>query len=65
VVSCGRFYPSFAKILLSVIYLRENQPSQALRLLQEMEREYPENPVFKSEAQRVSDKIAANTKRKR
>jgi hypothetical protein len=59
VVACGRFYPSFAKILLSVIYLRENRPNQALKLLQEMEREYPENPVFKNEVRRVSAKIAS------
>jgi tetratricopeptide (TPR) repeat protein len=63
VIACGRFYPSFAKILLSVIYLRENQQQQALRLLQEMERDYPENPVFKNEVKRVSAKIAGTRKK--
>jgi tetratricopeptide (TPR) repeat protein len=64
VIAYGRFYPPFAKILLSVIYLRENQQQQALKLLQEMERDYPENPLFKNEVKRVMDKIAA-TPRKR
>jgi hypothetical protein len=64
VIACGRFYPSFARILLSVIYLRENQLSQALKLLQEMERDYPENPVFKNEVRRVSSKIAAAPRKK-
>jgi predicted Zn-dependent protease len=65
VVACGRFYPSFAKILLSVVYLREKQPNQALKLLQEMEREYPENPLFRNEVRRVSAKIAAAPPKKR
>jgi tetratricopeptide (TPR) repeat protein len=64
VISCGRFYPPFAKILLSVIYLRENQQQQALKLLQEMERDYPKNPLFKNEVKRVLDKIAATPRKK-
>jgi tetratricopeptide (TPR) repeat protein len=65
VVACGRFYPSFARILLSVVYLRENQPAKALELLQQMERAYPENPLFKNEVRRVSARIAAAAPRKR
>jgi hypothetical protein len=64
VIACGRFYPPFAKILLSVIYLRENQQQQALTLLQEMERDYPENPLIKNEVRRISNKIAAAPRKK-
>jgi len=64
VIDCGRFYPPFAKILLSVIYLRENQQQQALKLLQEMERDYPENPLFKNEVNRILAKIAATPRKK-
>lgn len=64
VIACGRFYPPYAKVLLSVIYLRENQQQQALQLLQEMERDYPGNPLFKNEVKRVLDKIAAAPRKK-
>ncbi|HTY64080.1 MAG TPA: hypothetical protein VMG30_17660 [Acidobacteriota bacterium] len=56
VVSNGRYYKPLAKILLSVIYLRNKQPAQALALLKEMERDYPENPLIRSEVQKVSAK---------
>jgi tetratricopeptide (TPR) repeat protein len=58
VIECGRFYPPFAKILLSVIYLREKQPQQALVLLKEMARDCPENPLIRDEVKRVSEKIS-------
>jgi hypothetical protein len=54
VVEHGRYYPPFAKILLSVIYLRENQPKLALPLLAELEQAYPENPLIRSEVVRVN-----------
>jgi hypothetical protein len=54
VVAHGRYYPPFAKILLSVIYLRENQPKMAQPLLTELERAYPENPLLHTEAARVN-----------
>jgi hypothetical protein len=40
-----------------VIYLRENQPQKALVLLREMERDYPENPLFRVEVNRISSRI--------
>jgi hypothetical protein len=58
VIDGGRYYPPFAKILLSVIYLREKQPQQALRLLKEMQRDFPENPLVKNEINRISGKIS-------
>ena len=58
VITSGRYFGPFAKILLSVIYLREKQPQRALVLLKEMERDYPENPLFKKEVILVSERIA-------
>lgn len=57
VVESGRFFAPFAKILLSVIYLREDQPRMALALLKEMERDFPENPLIHQEIVRVSGKL--------
>jgi hypothetical protein len=54
VVAHGRYYPPFAKILLSVIYLRENQPKLALPLLAELEQAYPENQLIRNEVVRVN-----------
>jgi hypothetical protein len=58
VVEKGRYYAPLAKILLSVIYLREKQPQQALILMQEMERDFPENALIQSEVKKISLKIA-------
>lgn len=55
VIASGRYYPPFAKILLAVIYLRDNQPRQALVLLKELARDYPDNSVFRNEVKRVSE----------
>jgi predicted Zn-dependent protease len=57
VVDNGRYFSPFAKILLSVIYLRENQPQKALVLLREMERDFPENPLFRQEILRITGKM--------
>jgi hypothetical protein len=57
VITNGRYYQPFAKLLLSVIYLRENQPQKALVLLKEMERDYPENPLFRAEVRRTASRI--------
>ncbi len=56
VVDKGRYFPPFAKILLSVIYLREDQPQKALVLLREMERDFPENPLFRQEILHITGK---------
>jgi tetratricopeptide (TPR) repeat protein len=55
VVASGRYYPPFAKTLLSVIYLRDKQPQQALVLLRELARDYPDNNIFRNEVKRVSE----------
>jgi len=57
VIENGRYYPPYAKILLSVIYLRGNQLQQALALLKELEIDFPENPMFRKEILRISAMI--------
>ncbi|MDM7994098.1 MAG: hypothetical protein QUT30_00255 [Acidobacteriota bacterium] len=58
VVKGGRYYAPLAKILLSVIYLREKMPQQALNLMREMERDFPENPLIQSEVKKIAQKVA-------
>jgi hypothetical protein len=54
VILNGRYYPPFAKILLSVIYLREKQPQLALPLLQDLSQSFPANPLLRTEVARVT-----------
>jgi hypothetical protein len=63
VVQHGRYFPPFAKTLLSAIYLREKQPQQALALMKELERDFPENPLVKKEIKRATDMISRAPKR--
>jgi len=55
VVDGGRYLGPFAKILLSLIHLREKRLPQSVRLLDELSREFPENPLFKKELVRVRE----------
>jgi predicted Zn-dependent protease len=58
----GRYFRPFSKILLATIALREKRPRDAQRFLQELAHDYPENPLFRRELDKVSAKIgtAAN-----
>jgi hypothetical protein len=58
----GHYFKAFAKILLSICALRENRPRDAQKLLAELSREYPENPLYKKELAKLNTKIgvAAN-----
>jgi hypothetical protein len=58
VIANGRYYPAFAKILLSVIYLREKQPAAALQLLTELSHDYPENRLLRNEVTRAKLLVA-------
>lgn len=53
VIAKGRYYPPFAKILLSVIHLRAKRPQLALPLLLELQRDYPGNALIRDEVRRV------------
>jgi hypothetical protein len=55
----GRFYQPYAKILLTVVYLREKRLQDALLLMRELERDFPENPLFKKESAIIAARIAA------
>ena len=58
VIAYGRYYRPLAKILLSVIYLRDKQQAKSLVLLKELEKDYPENPLIRAEAQKISERIS-------
>lgn len=54
----GRYFRPFAKILLAIIHLREKRPGQAEMQLAELHREFPENPLFKKEMEKLANKRA-------
>jgi len=57
----GRYFRPFSKILLATIALREKRPRDAQRYLVELSRDYPQNPLFRRELDKVSAKIASTT----
>ena len=57
VATKGHYLRPFAKILLAVANLREKRPRESERLLSELAREFPENPLFKKELERVSARL--------
>ena len=52
----GRFLGPFARILLTIAYLREHDMARARELLVGLQREFPSNPLFARELQRIRDK---------
>jgi hypothetical protein len=54
----GRYYQPYAKILLTVVYLREKRVNDALMIMRELERDFPENTLFKKEAALLAEKTA-------
>jgi hypothetical protein len=54
----GRYLGPFAKILLSIICLREKKPERARQLLAELSDRYPKNPLLEKELARVTEKLA-------
>ncbi len=49
----GKYYGPFARVLLSVIYLREKRPRDAENLLAGLASDFPENPLFQRELARA------------
>jgi hypothetical protein len=49
----GHYFRPFAKILLAVIYIREKKPAETAKLLEDLAREYPENPLIRKELTKV------------
>jgi len=57
VASRGRYYGPFARILLSVIHLRDRRPQEAERLLAGLAAEFPENPLIRRELQNARARV--------
>lgn len=57
----GRYYGPFARILLSVIHLREKRPREAEKLLDGLVADFPENPLLRRELARVRVLVAKST----
>jgi hypothetical protein len=57
----GHYLRPFAKILLGIINLREKKYREAQRLLVELNHDYPENPLFRTELTKLNTKIGAFT----
>jgi hypothetical protein len=55
----GRYLKAFAKILLSIIYLREKNPQESRRFLVELEHDYPANPLIRNEMVKLDAMIGA------
>jgi hypothetical protein len=57
----GHYLKPFAKILLGIINLREKKYREAQRLMMELNRDYPENPLFRNELVKLNIKLGAQT----
>jgi hypothetical protein len=49
----GHLLKPFAKILLGIAHLREKRPRATEKLLEELSRDYPQNPLFRRELVKV------------
>ena len=50
----GRFLAPFARLLLSVAYLRQGDTARARRMLERLNEEFPENPLYAREIARIA-----------
>ena len=53
----GKYLGPFAKILLAIIDMREKRPLGAEMKLVELSRDFPENPLFKKELEKLRPKL--------
>jgi hypothetical protein len=58
-VRLGRFLAPFARIILSLAYLREKKAAVSVDLLAELSRDYPENQLIKTELEKIRAEIQA------
>ena len=49
----GRYLAPFARLLLAIAYLRENDRPRARRMLEQLRDEFPENPLYSREITRI------------
>ena len=57
VVYKGKYLGPFAKILLAIIDVREKRPLAAEMKLAELSRDFPENPLFRKELEKLRPKL--------
>ncbi|SPE37961.1 conserved exported hypothetical protein [Candidatus Sulfopaludibacter sp. SbA3] len=57
----GHYLKPFAKILLAIIDLREKKYRDAQQLLLELNRDYPENPLFRTELVKLNNKVGVQS----
>jgi tetratricopeptide (TPR) repeat protein len=62
VARSGHFFGPFAKVLLSIGYLREGKPRESQILLSQLVREFPDNALYRKELARVSDGLRNGTR---
>jgi hypothetical protein len=60
VASEGHYLKPFAKILLGIAALREKRPRDAQQLLTELSRNYPQNPLFRKELEKLNEKYGGD-----
>jgi hypothetical protein len=49
----GRYFAPFARILLAIAYVRDNDKPRAREMLVSLEQDYPQNPLFARELGRL------------
>ena len=57
----GHYMKGFARIVLAIAYMREKKPEETRRLLAELVRDYPENPLLQKELAKVSAHLAGKS----
>jgi tetratricopeptide (TPR) repeat protein len=55
----GRYLGPLAKIFLGIIDLREKKPQEARKLLAELVRDYPQNPLYRKELDKLDHRPSA------
>lgn len=55
----GRFFKPFAKILLAICALREKRPRDAQKLMADLSKDFPQNPLFRKELGKLNAKYGA------
>ena len=58
----GRYLSALAKILLATIYIREKRYGEAQEITQELVDEYPKNPSFPAELEKLRKKTGEMVK---
>lgn len=57
VATAGRYLGPFARILLAIVHVREKQHARAFAVLDQLSRDFPGNPLFRSEAKKAGARL--------